>query len=307
MKKYIGIDVGGTTIKHGLLTDEGEILSKNKLKTPLEKNQFLNTIVDIVTQYRSQDKIEACGISMPGVIEGDGFLTTAGALKNLYGINLIKALQKDVALPITVINDANAAALAEHWIGAAKAYQTYFGLVLGTGVGGGIIINGDIYNGAHSRAGEFGWMIAEPNEENLEFGTLNFQGATVIGLLRVYNEALSHQNDEIKSPVVVDNPRLIFRRAAGGDAIATRVLDHYFYILAKEIFNLIVAFDPEAVIIGGGISNNEDFYKGLQAKIKQLHQQHDSVRPIQLPPVLLAQLRNDAGLIGAVYHAKTHH
>ena len=239
---------------------------------------------------------------MPGIVEKNGFLTTAGAITALYGVNLKDTLEQRTNLPIQILNDANAAALAEHWIGSATTYQTFISLVLGTGVGGAFVIDGKLYTGAHSRSGEFGWMILKDIPADVESGTLNDQGATVFGLLRLYNDrlkALGKGSPEWKT----QKPQVIFEKAKQGDKIATEVLHQYFYSLAVSLINIIVSFDPEAIILGGGISENKDFQAGLYQEIDVLHHAHASIHPLVLPPIKIAKLGNDAGMIGAAYEA----
>ena len=154
------------------------------------------------------------------------------------------------------------------------------------------MINNQIYRGAHARSGEFGWMVVEDDDIDVEMGTLNFRGATVIGLIRRYNQF---------SDQPVEDARVIFTRADAGETLALHVLHSYYYSLAKGIINLIVAFDPELVVIGGGISANATFMRELNTTIHDLQMAHNSINQLTLPPVVPAVLRNDAGMIGAVY------
>ncbi|GBG95789.1 transcriptional regulator / sugar kinase NagC [Ligilactobacillus salitolerans] len=293
MKKYVGIDIGGTSIKYGLVTAAGQILAQASLPTATDKEKVLNDLATIVKQYQADEpELAGIGVSMPGVVEANGMLTTAGAVRCLYGVNLKEELEARTSLPATIENDANAAAIAEQWLGAAQDVHNYLSLVLGTGVGGALVINDQIYRGAHARSGEFGWMLLDDVHDELEDGSLNFQGATVIGLLRVYN---------LKAQTDLNDAREIFTRAEAGEPVAQSVLEHYFRKLAQGILNLVVSFDPAAVVIGGGISVNPAFRSGLEAAYRELQAEHASVRDLELPPIAAAKLGNDAGMIGAVY------
>jgi len=292
MTTYIGIDIGGTSIKCGLVDEHGQIGRKVNRPTAKDKKLILQDLLAMVTDLQQDGPVAGIGVSMPGVVQSDGFLTTAGAIEAFTGINLREALQALTHLPVMIENDANAAAIAEQWLGAAQNVPNYLSLVLGTGVGGALVINNQIYRGAHARSGEFGWMVVDDDEIDVEMGTLNFRGATVIGLIRRYNQF----SDE-----PVSDAREIFKRADAGEVLANNVFNSYYYSLAKGIVNLIVAFDPEIVVIGGGISANETFITRLNTAIADLQARHNSINTLTLPPVVPAKLRNDAGMIGAVY------
>lgn len=293
MKNYVGIDIGGTSIKYGLVSAAGEIVAQASLPTAIEQEEVLADLAKIVTDFQDAGHdLAGIGVSMPGVVEADGMLTTAGAVKCLTGVNLQTELEERTGLATTIENDANAAAIAEQWLGAAQGIHNYLSLVLGTGVGGALVINDQIYRGAHARSGEFGWMLLDEQHDELEDGSLNFQGATVIGLLRIYN---------LKAQTNLTDAREIFTRAADDELIAQHVLATYFRRLAQGILNLVVCFDPAQVIVGGGISVNPAFRTGLQQAYTELQAEHSSVRDLTLPDIVPAQLGNDAGMIGAVY------
>ncbi|AUI72402.1 ROK family protein [Companilactobacillus alimentarius] len=294
MKKYVGLDIGGTSVKYGLVDENGVVSNKDHFETNSDDQKaLLNDLTAAVKKIQAIDQdVLGIGVSMPGVVQADGFLTTSGAVKCFTGINLAQLLKERTGLPAKIENDANAAAIAEKWIGSAQGIHNYIGLVLGTGVGGALIINDQIYRGAHARSGEFGWMIVEDDDIDVEMGSLNFRGATVIGLIRRYNQ-FSRQR--------VDDARIIFQRADDGETLAKNVLKSYYHSLAKGIINLEVSFDPELVIIGGGISNNTEFLNNLNKTIEKVKATHNSIKDLDLPLVKAAKLKNDAGMIGAVY------
>lgn len=294
MKKYIGLDIGGTSVKYGLVDENGVVSNKDSFKTKAEdKAGLLDDLVAAVEKIKAIDNsVVGIGVSMPGVVQEDGFLTTSGAVKCFTEINLREILETRTGLKTKIENDVNAAAIAEKWIGSAQGIHDYISLVLGTGVGGALVINDQIYRGAHARSGEFGWMIVEDDDIDVEMGSLNFRGATVIGLIRRYNQF---------SDQPVDDARVIFERADNGEVLAKNVLKSYYHSLAKGIINLEVSFDPAAVIIGGGISNNTEFIEDLNEEIERVRKSHNSINHLDLPLVKAAKLKNDAGMIGAVY------
>ncbi|MFD1411152.1 ROK family protein [Lapidilactobacillus gannanensis] len=306
MQHYIGIDVGGTTIKYGLVDHAGQIQAQGAVPTPLNKNDFLEQLTKIVTDYQTQaTDLAGIGISMPGIIKNNGFLVTAGAVRSMIGVNLKAEMEQRTNLPTNVENDANAAAIAEHWLGAAQGIENYLCLVLGTGFGGGAIINNQLYRGAHGMAGEFGWMLTHDLDftRDLEDASLNKSSAIVGGLCHTYTLAKQQLDPEFERLI---DARVIFQAAAAGEKLAQMTLDKFYYDLATGILNLIVCYDPEVVLIGGGISANPTFIHDLNAALTDLELRHVSVSEVKdqtIAQIKPAKLMNNAGIIGAVYQA----
>lgn len=301
---YVGFDIGGTTIKYGLVNDAGEIIEKAMVNTEHDPEKLLGLLSEIVADFKEKhQELIGIGISAPGIIQKNGFMTTAGALKSLYGVNLKDEMEKRTSLPVNVENDANAAAIAERWIGNAIGLDNYLCIVLGTGVGGGIIINGQVYRGAHGMAGEFGYMMIDdiPKTGNIEEVSLNGRGAVVGGLYRQYNLAARKVNPNAEKIV---NATEIMARSKAGEAVAMKVMEQFYQDVAVGLINLIGAYDPEVILIGGGISANEEFMQNLIEKIDSLEERHESIQFLKdktIAPVKPAKLKNDAGMIGAVY------
>lgn len=298
MKYYIGLDIGGTSIKYGLVDENGTILEKDSVKTDIAGSEILRNITEIVENYKKEQKIEAIGVSAPGIVQHDGFMTTGGAIRDFYGINLKKEIEQRTGITATIENDANAAAFAEQWKGNAKGLHNYLCIVVGTGIGGGIIINDQIYRGGHGMAGEFGMMSVMDRNlpgKGLEFNSMSFTAATVGGLLRYYND---HHDGK-----ALDDAEVVYSLAADGDKLALESLDFFYTALSRGIINLVVGLDPEKILIGGGISANDQFMKDLNNKIQELKKANNDLIDLKFPEVQAAQLRNDAGIIGATYRA----
>lgn len=303
---YIGFDIGGTNIKHGILNSLGEIIEKGMTPTNHDRELLLSELTTITKEYAQNYEINGIGISVPGIIQKDGFMLTGGAIKSLYGINLKDEMELRTELPTAIENDANAAAIAEKWIGNAIEIDNYLCVVLGTGMGGGIVINGQIYRGAHGMAGEFGYMMTHKVDvsRNIEESSLNWTGAVVGGLYRQYYHALLAK-DPSAQPIT--DASEIMLRANSGELEAVNVMSQYYQDVAVGIINLIGAFDPEVILIGGGISANKEFMKNLTLTINDLEEKHESINYLKgktIAPVIPAKLRNDAGLLGAVYQIK---
>ncbi|AYY10489.1 ROK family protein [Enterococcus sp. FDAARGOS_553] len=170
---YLGIDIGGTTIKYGFIDDKGQVYCKQSIKTIDNRHQFLVNLQTIIEESQRQEPIEGIGISAPGIIDQHGTMITAGAIKSIYGVRLKQELQKITKVPIVIENDANAAAIAEQWIGHAQGIPNYICMVLGTGIGGGIIYQNELIKGAHGMAGEFGWMVIKEINESVDIEAMS--------------------------------------------------------------------------------------------------------------------------------------
>ncbi|GFH42009.1 transcriptional regulator [Lactococcus hodotermopsidis] len=300
MTYYIGFDIGGTTVKYGLITESGEIVEKGLFATtPDDGDLIVSNMAAQISKFQEIYEIKSVGISVPGIVRADGYMVTGGAIKPFYDINLKEKCEQVFALPVIVRNDANCAAIAEHWIGNAQGVENYIAIVLGTAVGCGIIINHKIYQGAHGAAGEAGWTMQYPLDysHNLEQESWNFTSGVVLGLYKRYEKA---------SGKAVSDARVILDLARNGDDIAVQVMNQYYDDVAKGLLNLIATFDPEVLLLGGGISANEEFISNLSARIDKIKKNHKTLNKltgITVAEVKPCYLRNDAGLIGAVYEA----
>lgn len=299
MDKFIGIDIGGTNIKYGLLDEKGNILHKDKIKTSPEGSEIIRNIKNIVESYKEAHEISAVGISVPGVVEESGFLTTGGAIFDFYGVHLKDILEKELGVHVAVENDANSAALAEKWLGAGRDYKNYFTAVVGTGIGGAIIINNDIYRGAHATAGEFGFMINTPIlNGDTRLASLSLTGSVQSGLVQRYLD----ETDQETLQQDLDG-EAVFKLAEAGDVRAKAVIDDFYDHLAIGIYNVLVSLDPEVVLIGGGISANQSFIQELNRRVQGLQAGHRDMKNMTLAEILPCHFLNDAGIVGASYKA----
>ncbi|RLK63770.1 ROK family protein [Atopobacter sp. AH10] len=303
---YVGIDLGGSYLKYGLVSENGDILDKNALKSPHHLADFYTTIETIVHHYQEKGLIKGIGISSPGIIRQDGTMLLSGALKSFVGANYPKELERRLHLPTRVENDGNCVAIAEKWLGNAKNLSDYICVVIGTGVGGGIVVNDRLYRGGRGMAGEFGLMMIDklPQDEDLEMVSLNKRAAVVGGYIRRYNEAVL-KNGHPES--CVEDARLLLQRAEENDPLALTYTKAFITDLAVGLVNIIAAFDPQVLLLGGGISENESFFQLLEKEIHRLIKEHATLHLLEsigLPPVRPAKLHNNAGLLGAVYLVK---
>lgn len=303
---YVGFDIGGTTIKYGLVDAKGNVSKKGAIPTHHNKEVLINDLVEIVENFRQDETILGVGISAPGIIK-NGFMLTAGSIKPLYGTHLKEEMEKKIQLPVSVENDGNAAAIAERWLGNAQDCDNYLCIVLGTGIGAGIVINGKIYAGQHGMAGEFGWMLIDqlPKVGNLEEVSLNQRGSVIMGLCRLYNAALKEIDPTAED---IFDAQVILAKKDQGDVLAQKIFEQYLDDLSVMLINLVGTFDPEKILIGGGISANEEFMGELKERFLKNIKRHESLnylKEIAVAEICAAKLKNNAGIIGAVYQLIT--
>jgi len=312
MNKYvIGVDIGGTTIKFGLFLDNGDLIEKFAIPTDTSNDgekllpDTANAIINKLTERGiAKDDVLGVGLGIPGPVNEDGIV--------LFGANIgwenpvpVKAILTDLLdMKVNVTNDANIAALGEIWLGAAKGTKSAVMYTLGTGVGGGIVIDGKVINGAHGAGGEIGHLTAIPIDGPQcgcgKRGCLETV-ASATGIVRVAKEAL--ELTEFNSTLhEVENleAKDIFDAARTGDVLAKELVDQVGFYLGLSAANLAVSVDPEKIIFGGGVA-----YAGeiLIDAITRYYKKY-ALKSIRDIPIILATLGNDAGIIGGAFLAK---
>ncbi len=289
MEKYLGIDIGGTFIKYGVYTQDGIQLSSDKVQTKCSNvNEFIDLLVDIINQ---NDDVDGIGISMPGFVDvNSGMITDGGAIKPLTGKNLKELILKKCGKEVDIENDANCVALAEKWMGNGKNYSNFIAITIGTGIGGGIIINDKIYRGNRFMAGEFGYMIVDGFKDGKsQSSTSSFIAST---------SALVSAVCKIKN---VEKPSLsgeeIFKMIEDKDENVLNVYNKWIENVALTIYNLVFTLNPEAVLIGGGVSSQPKVIEDIRKKVDEFDSRTTSFVYIDC-----CKFNNDSGKIGAIYH-----
>lgn len=306
MKKYgFGVDVGGTTVKLGLFEMSGSLVESWEIPTRRE-NDGSGILPDIAGTISAKiderglghANIEGVGLGVPGPVLADG---TVKKCVNLgWGVfNVEKALEARLDLPVRAGNDANVAALGEQWQGGGRGYKNLVMVTLGTGVGGGIILNGKIVPGAHGAAGEIGHLIMRGDEREVcgcgKRGHLE-QYASATGEAKLARRALSAKGamsvlqsmDEVTCEAV-------FTAAKGGDELALRLVDEFCRTLATGLANVADVVDPEVFVIGGGVSRAGEILRaGVEKHFKAL-----VFHACEGTRITLATLGADAGIYGA--------
>ena len=293
---YLAIDLGGTKIKYALMNEDADILEKGKDDTPPGTTATIDDLLEvldtIISKYRAD--IEGIALSLPGILDSDtGQSITSGALHYLSGSNLSKILQEKYDLLVTVENDGKSAALAELWKGSLKGIKNGAVVLLGTGVGGGIIIDGKLYKGNNFAAGELSFMIFNPTTTQLWAET----GGTPY-LLKLVSEKTNistHELDGYK----------IFEMAHANNKEVLAALNEYTYGIACQLYSLQAVLDLDIFAIGGGISRQSLLLEYLQKNIDKIEEEHPlkGIMPyIPVPRITNCHYFNDSNLIGALYH-----
>ncbi|MFA9493640.1 ROK family glucokinase [Streptococcus sp. E17BB] len=311
-KKLIGIDLGGTTVKFGILTLDGQVQEKWAIETNiLEEGRHI--VPDIIASIKHRlelygmkpSDIAGIGMGSPGAVDREQ-KTVTGA----FNLNWAKtqavgaAIAQELGIPFAIDNDANVAALGERWVGAGDNKPDVVFVTLGTGVGGGIIADGNLIHGVAGAGGEIGHIIVEP-----EVGfacTCGNSGcletvASATGVVRVARLLAESYEGDSSIKAAIDNgdevtSKDIFVAAEAGDAFADSVVEQVGFYLGLAAANISNILNPDAVVFGGGVSAAGEF---LRARIEKYFVCFTFPQVRQSTVLKIAELGNDAGIIGA--------
>lgn len=311
-KLYLGVDIGGTAAKLGLVDEEGRIISSvNEYPVKFDdyETPIIETVVKSVRHFMDENnknfaEIAGIGVSATGgintklgIVEG-----SAGHIKNWEGTNIRSRLESEFGVKTAVLNDANAAALGEMWKGAAIGKENVVVMTIGTGVGGGIIVDSKILLGRKGFAGEIGHIPVNVDGEDCSCGNkgcIEHYGSTSALVRNVKEAVISGEIKGIEAGKV--DGRLIFKEVAAGNDTVKKYVDEWISYISATLVGLVHIFNPEMIILGGGVSRQKElFVDRVKEKVIK------SVMPnfaIGLS-VEAAELGNDAGIIGAVRFIK---
>lgn len=291
--KIVGIDIGGTMIKYGLISLDGEILVGGEIPTEAEKGieNLFQKISGIIEVY-SKEKLLGIAVSGTGQIDGNIGKVIGGndIIPGWIGTDLVKMLEKKFSLPAVLENDVNCAALGEKWLGAGKEKKDFICVTIGTGIGGGIVVNDDILRGDTCVAGEFGHIQIVKNGHECMCGKKGCyeRYASTTALVRMVKEKTGFKL----------NGKEIFTRERAGEPIFKEIVEEWIDYLTDGLSTITYIFNPSLIIIGGGITKQGDYLlnrvnKNLASKIGVNYRKNLSIR--------FAELGNNAGMLGAVY------
>ncbi|NLL78537.1 MAG: ROK family glucokinase [Clostridiales bacterium] len=305
MSKYcFGVDIGGTTVKMGFFNTEGEVLDKWEIPTRTE-NGGENILPDVAKAILakmeekgvSKEDVAGVGVGAPGPIDADGVVHVAVNLG--WGVfNIEETLAKLTGMSVKAGNDANVAALGEMWKGGGQGHNDLVAVTLGTGVGGGIIVNGKMLTGATGAGGEIGHIHVDDNESEAcncgNYGCLE-QYASATGITRLANRMLAAVDTDSVLRQGEVNAKTVFDAVKAGDALAMEIAEEFGECLGKALAAIAGVVNPEIFVIGGGVSKAGQVVLDYIRKYYVKYVFHGS-RDAEFA---LATLGNDAGIFGA--------
>ena len=289
--KYLGIDIGGTAIKHSVIKENGEIITMSQIDTEASKGglSILEKAKNIIRNYITEHKVEGICVSTAGMVDPkEGKIVYSSSLiPNYTGTQIKKTLEDIFSIPCEVENDVNCAGLAEYFSGSAKGSSISLCLTIGTGIGGSIIINDRVFHGFSGSACEVGYM-------NMFKGKFEDLGATSILVKKVAKLKNCSENH-------IDG-KLIFEMAKNNDEDCIKAIDEMVDVLGMGIANICYVINPEVVVLGGGIMAQKDY---LKERINKALKEKLIERVYKNVKIEFAENQNNAGMLGALYNFKS--
>ncbi|MPQ42658.1 ROK family protein [Clostridium tarantellae] len=292
MQKYIAFDIGGTKIKYGVLNEIGQIITKGETNTRNSSlDIFLGDLQEIIRNYKTEYEICGIAMSMPGVINPKtGIIDICRFLRCAEGINIKEELKNRTGLNVAIENDAKCVVLAEKFNGAAVENNNFACITLGTGVGGGLFINGELVAGNTFKAGEVSYMIVNGiNEGNKGFEITN-ENASTRGLINMYKKYKNIDKEtEIEGNIIFEEGKKDFKVKA--------IINNWYRNIAYVVYNICAMINPEKILIGGGITSRSQLLDELKVELNEIPWWSDI--EVELG---ICKHKNNAGMIGAVYN-----
>lgn len=307
----IGVDIGGTSIKGGIVNTEGQILARFRFKVSkdesgeVEIDKLASTINETIKDNNFDKKdILGVGIGMPGLLDMDkGVVISSPNLPNWNGYNLKEYIKNKTGLDVKLNNDANVAALGEARFGSGKQYNDLIMITLGTGVGGGIVINNHLYDGHFHQGGELGHMVIELDGRECGCGRKGCLEAyaSATALVKDTKKMMEEHPESLLTDIEKElggvDARNAFVGERRGDKYSSIVVSNYVRYLSEGLINFCNIFRPEAFVLSGGVSNEGEY---LLEKIRKYLKEHTyGMRNSPKVDVVLASLGYDSGIIGA--------
>ncbi len=306
MKKYaFGVDIGGTTVKIGLFDKDGCVLDKWEIPT-IKDNNGASVLPDVAKSIKAKmqeksigaDDVAGVGVGAPGAVDKEGTLVSGAVNIGWDVFNIPDVLGGYLGLPVKAANDANVAAFGEMWQGGGKGYSNLVAVTLGTGVGGGIIIDGHIVIGANGAGGEIGHIHIEDNETELcgckNTGCLE-QYTSATGIVRLAKRRLEKDDKPSALREGTLSAKSVFDAVKEGDEVAIEIAEQFGDYLGKGLAGVAGTVNPEIFVIGGGVSKaGEILLKYIEPPFQKY-----VFKACRGTKFALAKLGNDAGIYGA--------
>ena len=312
---YIGLDVGGTTFKAGVVTEDGRIVHKDAMPTGIER-PYQEIIADMAALCKTvaadagieMSEIKSIGVGVPGLFDNKTGMIPFCTNLGWHDIPFVAEMKKHLDTPVYGDNDATVAGLAESVAGVSAGIKDSVFLTLGTGVGGGIIIDGKPYSGAHGCGSEIGHMMIKMGGELCTCGNYGCfeRYASATAIIREARKAIVEYPESSMLAAYGGDPeklnaKIVIDAARAGDEAAKAVFGGYVQALAVGIINIINMLDPEVIVLGGGVSAAGEF---LLNAVREAVKPMVFFKTMPYARIELAQLGNDAGIIGAAMLGK---
>ena len=301
----IGIDLGGTNVAAGLVNEKYEIVARASVPTDPARDYdkivsdmagLVNTLVE--KAGITPDDVRYVGIGAPGILDNERGIATDNSNLHWENFPLREKLQKYVVKPVYLGNDANVAAWAEYVGGCGKGATNFLMLTLGTGVGGGIILNGKLHTGSHNIGAEIGHTTFKAGGELCGCGNRGCIEAycSATALIKMGERAVKDHPDSVIAKAEKINAKVIVDAAQAGDELGVKLFEEYTDNLAQVIASMVNFLDPDVIALGGGVANAGEF---LLEPVRKKFPQYVTFSSMQNTRVLKAEMGNDAGIIGA--------
>lgn len=298
-KTYVGIDLGGTSIKLGVMNETGTILNKLEVPTPKTYEDTISLFTKLIKEIqRENEGIMAIGIGVPGFVD-----ITAGKVEEAVNlgwndVQLKKDLEDNLDdIPVYIDNDANLAALGEMWIGAGQGAKNLICITIGTGIGGGVIVDGEVYHGKNAMAGEIGHMPIRPDSHiKCNCGKVGCLETEVSATAMVHYAKEAVKAGRETTLTIDSTAKDIFDALEKNDGLAKEIIDHTAYYLGMAAAQIASVIAPEKIVIGGGVSKAKSL---ILNPIKDYFYHFSTTKLAEQTELVLAELSNDAGIVGA--------
>lgn len=306
MSKYaFGVDIGGTTVKMGLFEKEGNLLEKWEIPTVTD-NGGAAILPDVAASIRAkmeerglrEEDLAGIGVGAPGPVDDEGTLVSGAVNLGWNSFSIPEALGAYINVPIKAANDANAAAFGEMWQGAGKGYKNLVAVTLGTGVGGGIIVNGRLLAGGAGAGGEIGHLhLVDGETESCNCGNRGCleQYASATGIARLARQRLARDEKSSALRGVRLSAKAVFDAVKAGDEVAIEIAQEFGDYLGKGLAIVAAVVDPDVFVISGGVSRaGEVVLSFVEPRYREY-----AFKQCRRTKFVLAKLENDAGIYGA--------
>ncbi len=310
----VGVDLGGMSIKCGIVNDEGSILYKSSCDTMAEEDNEIiignmaKLILALIEESGiDKSEIESVGVGSPGTIDFNNGIVLSAYNLGFENVEIKNQLEKEIDLPVFVENDANCASIAEYYAGNGKGYNSVFTVTIGTGIGGGLVRNGKCDSGSFFTGGEFGHMVIVSNGNQCTCGRYGCFEAycSATALIKKMQDVCADNEQSILMKLADNmienlNPILLFEALELNCHIANKIIDEYNIHLSDALANYINIFEPEIILIGGGISKQGE---NLLEEVRKLTYEKAFNKKSKVK-IETTKFFNDAGIIGASFLGK---